>query len=333
MALPLSAAGARLERRGRDGVWELVAADTAVRPAPGARHLLQVTDDGRTLGLHLDGRMLFDRWIHDERDATSTGVGVALAGPEASLADFEAHPRAVELPVEVDLPVPWDPTPGRVVLDERFDLARAQAAVDLDGLASSDGSRTWARTEGTGVIEVGASGGRVRADVAHPNPGRTLYTVPWDDPDYADLRLDMTPPGSARGQGHEGRCGIVLWQDPENYLVANVFVDNAFDGASISTFFRSRGHENMYDAVWTLVRGVEHGRPCSLRVVCDGRRFLAYLGAEPCLHRAFRDVYPDAPPLQIRRVGIVVNEEWGDDTGTALERFVAGVGPSWRTGA
>ena len=119
----------------------------------------------------------------------------------------------------------------------------------------------------------------------------------------------------------------MLWQDPENYLVANIFLDNLFPGASISTFLRSRGHEDMYDAVWTLLHQVRFGERCTLRLVSDGRRFLAYFGDEPSLHRAFTDVYPDAPPLEIRRVGIVVNREWGDDTGTVFHRFIARSGP------
>ncbi len=70
----------------------------------------------------------------------------------------------------------------------------------------------------------------------------------------------MTIPGTGRGEGHGGRCGVVFWQDPDNYLVVNLFVDDVFDGASISTFYHLGGNEDMYDAVWTLVRGVVHGR-------------------------------------------------------------------------
>jgi len=148
--------------------------------------------------------------------------------------------------------------------------------------------------------------------------------VDWEDPGFADVELEMTIPGERRGENHNGRCGVVFWQDPDNYLVVNFFVDDVFDGASISTFYHLGGHEDMYDAVWTLVPGVLWGERCTLRTVFDGERFLASTNGEPCLVRALRDVYPDTPPLRIEQVGIIVNREWGDDTGTLLHRFTAG---------
>jgi hypothetical protein len=41
------------------------------------------------------------------------------------------------------------------------------------------------------------------------------------------------------------------------------------------------------------------------------------------LYRALTDVYPDAKRLQIRRVGLLSNWEWGCDTGSELRRFRA----------
>jgi hypothetical protein len=41
------------------------------------------------------------------------------------------------------------------------------------------------------------------------------------------------------------------------------------------------------------------------------------------LYRALTDIYPEAARLELRRVGLVVNWEWGDDTGSLLRAFVA----------
>jgi hypothetical protein len=205
------------------------------------------------------------------------------------------------------------------VVDERFDAV----ADDLDGTATPSGGRVWRRVVGEGAIELRGDHAGVRADRERPNPGRTVFTIPWDDPGHADVELEMTIPGTTRGEGHQGRCGVVFWQDPDNYLVVNFFVDDVFDGASISTFYHLAGHEDMYDAVWTLVPGVLWGERCTLRTAFDGERFLAWTNGEPCLVRALRDVYPDTPPLSIEQVGIIVNREWGDDTGSLLHRFGA----------
>jgi hypothetical protein len=139
-----------------------------------------------------------------------------------------------------------------------------------------------------------------------------------------DLSVSVVPPGNARGQRHNGRCGLVIWQDPENYLVVNTWLDDWLVGTSVSTFYRVRGHEDMYDAVWTLTgETVTWGVPHTQRVVFDGYRFIAYLNGEPVLYRAVRDVYPDAPRLTVNKVAIIANEEWGDDTGTLFQRVVA----------
>lgn len=321
----VSTSACELARRGPEGSWEVLAVDTRHPAIGGRRHHLQVTDDGTTIGAHLDGQLLFEGWT-TAPGPDGTGVGVVLAGT-ATVADFEAHARAVRLPVAVDRPGPWEPESGPSVVDQAFAEHHAERPIDLHGTASAEGGPTWLRVEGDGAIDLTSHGARVRADVANPNPGRTIYAFDWVDPTFADLELHLTPPGTAAGQGEECRAGLVLWQDEANYLVANIFLDNLFDGASISTFFRSRGHEDMHDAVWTLVRPVRFGEACSLRLVSDGHRFLSYLGDRPSLHRSFTDVYPDAPPLAINRVGIVINREWGDDTGTVLHRFTARRGP------
>jgi hypothetical protein len=312
----VTSTGCELQRCGDDLTWSTVATDTATKAQPGRRHHLQITDDGHTIGAHLDGRLLFSGW-NTEADRGATEVGVVVGGG-ASIADLEVHARSVRLPVATDLPGPWAPPELPVVVEDLFD----GPARELETTTTPTG-QAWERVEGIGTIDVIGPGAKVRADVANPNPDRTIYAIDWHDPGFVDIELDMTPPGTAAGQGEECRAGLVLWQDEQNYLVVNIFLDNLFDGASISTFFRSRGHEDMHDAVWVLVRPVHFGQRCSLRLISDGHRFLSYLGPRPSLHRSFTDVYPDAPPLEINRVGIVINREWGDDTGTVLHRFTA----------
>lgn len=317
----LDPAGVSLLRDG-DGVEETVAAATGVRLTPGSTHSIQVTDDGGTIGVHVDGRLVFDRWIDDGRDAGNGGVGVALRG-EVVARDFEAHPREIPMPEELDVGEPWSMAGGVPVIEEVFDAE----ADDLHLCCTPSGGVRWERVVGDGVIELPAGkGARVRATREAPNPGRTIYAVDWDDPACADVELEMIPPGTARHQGENCRGGLVFWQDPDNYLVVNIFLDDVYDGASVSTFYHLGGHEDMYDAVWSLVWPVLWGEPCRVRVAFDGERFLAFHDGRPVLVRALTDVYPGTPPLEIRRIGIVVNREWGDDTGTRFSFFRASRG-------
>ncbi len=278
-------------------------------------HSLQVSDDGLTFGVYLDGRLVFDRWIVDGRLSEGTAAGVRFVGSDdGRLHHFEVHPRQVPVPPQLDLGPPWAEEGTADVFDETF----GGDEDDLHGHAVTSGGRTWERTLGSGVIQ---ADGRVRADRHRPNPGRTVYTIPWDEPGFADVSVEMTQPGTRQHEAEAGRGGITFWQDPDNYLVVNLFLDDTFDGASISSFYHLRGQEVMYDAVWTLVRGVTWGERNTLRVVFDGKQFLAFLDGRPSLYRALTDVYPDASPLEIRRVGLIVNWEWGDDTGTKFHRF------------
>lgn len=286
----------------------------------GRARVVQILDDGTRLAVHVDGALVGGTWpvVPAGRFGGGHDVGFALRG-EATVRDFEAHPRDVALPDSLDCGTPWAPPASGPAWHERFDAT----AADLDGTATPSGGRHWTRDVGAGAIELLGDRARVRADRAHPFPDRAVFTVAWDDPAHARLELEMTVPGTTKGEGHNGRCGVVFWQDPDNYLIANVFVDDVFAGASISTFYHLAGHEDMYDAVWTLVRGVEWGRRCTLWATFDGERLLAGVDDEPCLVRALRDVYPTTPALRIVRVGIIVNEEWGNDTGTVLHRFSA----------
>lgn len=297
------------------------------RLRPGHEHSLQVLDDGRTISAHLDGVMLFDGWSSESRSAAARGVGVSVQGG-ARVRDLEVHPRSVPAPVASE--PAWPATlVGQVT---RFDEDFVGRPGPLDAAVTDLGGRRWERVEGNGRLDlVDGGGARVRATPDAPNPGRTIYAVPWEWPHDVDLRVTLLPPGSARGQRHNCRGGLVLYQDPENYLVVNVWLDDWLGSTSVSTFYRVGGHEDMHDAVWTLTGDrVTWGVPFELRVAFDGERFTAYLDGRPTLYRAVRDVYPDAPRMEVRRLGLIANEEWGDDTGTTFLRLLArtqGEGP------
>ena len=309
--------GCRLLRR--DGTaWVETGVVEHRRMRPRSLHSLQVLDNDGLLSFHLDGRLVFGRRIDDTTLVEATGVGVlATDGFTGSILDFEAHPSQISLPEALAMEPPSVAPGDDVAIFEDFDGAPAD-------LASEPGNRgvRWERSEGAGCFErTGAGGARVKATREQPNPGRTIYTTEWPDPDYADVTVDLTHPGTAIGQKEAGRGGIVFWQDEDNYLVVNLFVDDTFNGASISTFYHLGGKEVMWDAVWTLVPGCAWGTRNVMEVRFDGRRFLALLDGRPSLYRALTDVYPDAAALAIRRVGLIANWEWGDDTGTVFHRF------------
>src|SRR5690606_6866007 len=148
------------------------------------------------------------------------------------LGGFEAHGRAVPVPAELGLSGPWDWRGARVVVEDRFEGPRGELAG-----SGRPGMPRWARSLGPGVVDLTRSGSaRVRADRHSPNPGRTAYTVAWPGPDFADLEVELVPPGTARSQGEGSRGGLVFWQDEDNYLVLNVWVDDSptHDGSAVS---------------------------------------------------------------------------------------------------
>ncbi|MCA9873786.1 MAG: hypothetical protein KC441_09025, partial [Anaerolineales bacterium] len=115
----------------------------------------------------------------------------------------------------------------------------------------------------------------------------------------------------------------VFWQDADNLLLVSTWLDDFYDGTSISSFFLLKGFEELYDAVWTNVgRRISWGQPYHIRAACDGVKYLVYVNNEPVLVRALTDVYPQFDRLTINRVGIVANWEWGNDTGSVFTQFV-----------
>jgi len=287
-------------------------------PALGGPTLLQVCDTGRGLSVAGDGRHLVQL-----PDLSLPGPGDRIGirtDAGARVIDFETHARAVPVPDLLRIPPPH-PAPGaRVVVDETF----SSVADDLNGY-SGDGDREWRRTSGSGRFEVDPDvGARAVATARTPLPSRTAYTIPWSDPTGADLAVTIRPPGSRRGEGHACRAGVVFVQDDRTHLIVNTWLDDGYGGASISSFPRLGGLEDVYDAVWTNVGDrISWGRPFELRVVFDGARFLASVDGEPVLYRAIDDFYPGAAPLRLTSVGLVTNWEWGEDTGSSFRRFTA----------
>lgn len=304
------------------GISYAVATDRGHRMDLKSVHALQVLDDGTSMRCFLDGQLLFGGPVTDGRLNGAAGVGISACG-DVLLRSFEAHPRSIPLPAVLDLGAPWSRAGGNVIDHDPL----TGNGEDLAGSVTPGSGKRWARSYGEGVFHRRSHGTRVEASLQKPNPGRTLYTIAWDHPDFADLNVRMVPPGTRIGEGHMGRGGLVCWQDPRNYLVVSVWLDDVFNGAaSVSSFFRLAGCEEIYDAVWTNVgRRIQWGVPFDLRLQFDGMHFQALINGDPVLYRALSDVYEDAQRLRIRRVGIAANWEWGDDTGSVFKEFTARV--------
>ncbi|NEO81363.1 nucleotide-binding protein [Moorena sp. SIO4G3] len=305
--------------------WECLAVSDLWYLQPLAINSLQILDDGKTFSLYLNGKLVFNKCFTDTRLENATGVGIGGINPNNSLyfRSFEAHPRTIPIPSELDLGSPWVVEGTEMAITEDF----AGAAGDLMGKTTTSGSKVWHRNIGLGVIELtGNSTAKVQADAKHPNPGRTAYTIDWDHPEIADLQVDITPPGTRRGQGEKGRGGFIFWQDADNYITINNWLDDCYGGASMSSFFYLNGFEELFDAVWTNVgKRISWGVSHRLRMIFDGMNYMIFINDEPVLYRALTDVYPDAARLRINRVGIVANWEWGNDTGSVFQNFVAKV--------
>ena len=101
---------------------DVLATTSACRLSVGRRQELQVLDDGASVGVYLDGRLVFDRWFDDPRFADATGVGLGVQGPaaEVRVGRFEALPRLVRIPPTLDPGPPWDERGNEVVLADRF---------------------------------------------------------------------------------------------------------------------------------------------------------------------------------------------------------------------
>lgn len=320
--LTVTTTGCELAIR-EQGHWTRVARDDSVRLILSSKNSLQILDDGSCIGLHLNGKLLFDSRFNDERLQSAAGVGVTVPNPVNGfrLSRFEAHPRSCPLPPDLDQGAPWWRLGQEIVISEGFEgIAR-----DLAGKLTTTGGKTWQRMIGDGHVDVtGANSARVQADARHPNPGRLAYTVDWEHPDFADLEVEITPPGTSRGQREHGRAGLVFWQDDSNFIIVNNWLNDSYGGASVSCFSCLDGFEDLYDAVWSNVGArIRWGDSHRFRIAFDGLHLMALLDDEPVLYRALTDIYSDAGRLQIHRIGLVANWEWGNDTGSTFRKFCA----------
>lgn len=312
---------ARLSVR-EDGVWSETAVSDLPPVQPGAVHSLQVLDDGETMSFHLQGQLLFGTRFRDRRLQTATGAG-SYATKDVELHSFEAHPRLVSLPAALRMGEPWLRKGTNVVLEDHFE---GQAGA-LEGRMTPTGGKIWRRQIGTGVMALSGEGAvKIQATAKQPNPGRTAYMVEWDSPGFADLSVEITPPGTGPEQREHGLCGFIFWQDPDNYVTVNIWVNHSYGGASISCFFHVDGFEDLYDAIWSNVgKRVYYGVPLTLRMVFDGEQYMLFVNEEPVLYRALKDVYSHYKRFAIKQVGLMANWEWGNDTGSTFRHFVGKV--------
>ncbi len=274
---------------------------------------LQILDDGTTIRVSAGGLLLFEVPVPDEAPDEWTGVGFGGRGNgPLCIRDFEAHPREIPIPVSLRQPAARWVEGSDVVIDDQFaDRPRH----DLNGRTACTG--LWRRRLGRGRFEVDRDGGLRVAEY----PDRTAYTVPWPDPALADLCIRIVP----LRRGRRSRVGAIFMQDPANFLIVNLwFNDRSDKAASVSSFVRLDGREDVYDAVWVNVRDrVKWDQPVDLRVAFDGSLYHASLDGEPVLWRSVSDIYPRAHPLAVHEVGIVANWEWGLDSGSRILSFRA----------
>jgi hypothetical protein len=286
-------------------------------------HSVQILDDGKEFSLYLNGKLVFGQRFNDPRLAEATGVGIGadLANHNQYLRHLEAHSRSIPIPKQLDLGAPWWKEGKQVIVADDF----AGESKDLAGRITSIGSQQWRKDIGKGKFMLTGDGRVKVADARRkPYPGRTFYTVAWDRPDFADVSVDITPPGNPGNREETSRAGLVFWQDSQNYLIINNWMNANYDSASMSCFFHLDGCEELFDAVWTNVgKRIHLGKTYTLRIVFDGMNYLAFINNEPVIYRALTDVYPKAASLSINRVGIAVNWEWGNDTGSIFQNFMA----------
>ena len=104
----------------------------------------------------------------------------------------------------------------------------------------------------------------------------------------------------------------------------NNWLDDGYGGASVSCFSCLGGFEDLYDAVWSNVGArIRWGNSHRFRIAFDGMHLMVLVDGAPVLYRALTDIYSDACHLQIRRIGLIANWEWGNDTGSTFRKFCA----------
>lgn len=289
---------------------------------------VQIVDDGLRVEISLDGERITHLDMEDPIHAEANGAGIGADGATAAIVRrFEAHARDVAVPEELLLPAPWSELGGPVVVHEAFDAPRS----DLDGYCGA-GGHVWHRLCGSDLITLeGGRGACVAASVERPVQRRLAYGIDWPDPSFADIETVIVPPPVDSSGNCRGRAGLIFWQDPENFLTVNTWLDTRHTGGfkhcgAVSSFFTLNGFEDIYDAAWTnLADEIRGGERCELRIAFDGNRFRVHVNGTAVLYRTLSDIYAGFGRLQIRKVGILANWEWGHDTGSRFLSFTGRV--------
>jgi len=246
---------------------------------------------------------------------TEDSLAITYEGQGFRLRTLEVYPGVVARPASFVLDPPWDGAGTVEVFRDTFD----------GPLQPLDARAPWRHRMGAGRFISGNGRLAVDATRERSNPGRTVYAVDWDDPDFVDVAVVIQPPGTTRGTGHMGRGGICLWESPDDYVVVNFWLDDAFHGSSISMFVHANGSEPHWhhDATWSNAGArIQPGVAKELRIVSDGDHIVVRLAGEPVLWRRRTDIRQDADALHMTAVGLVANWEWGDDTGSVFRDFV-----------
>ena len=303
------------------GQWSQIASESRYSLASNSNNAVQILDQGDFFSLYLNGNLLFEEWFTDLRLRDETSMGL-LAQSAFAFQFLESHPRDIPIPPALQMGEPWRAEGSQVLVSDSFAGAAGQ---DIAERLSEVGEQLWRKEIGSGrILLTGNRAARIDASAASPNPKRLAYTVPWRNPNFADVSVDILPPGTDRHQQEKGRGGLIFWQDSNNYITVSNWLDDTFNGSSMSSFFHIDGFEEIYDAVWSnLGDRISWGKRYTLRVTFDGLNFTAYVNGEPVLYRSLQDVYPRLSRLSINRIGLVANWEWGDDTGSAFSRFMA----------
>ena len=313
----------RFRSAGHDDYWEVRVGQRAVElgrcvggswspignvSRPRRAQQLLVQDSGTSLLVAFDGRPVLGGHIED--DVLGEAAGVEL-GPGWDRTALTVLPRELPMPPHLVLGTLWQP--GRATVLLRDGLSGEGL---LDGHQSGD--RRWRRVDGTGTIKLSDGPAQVDATPGRHNPGRSLHVVDWDE-STVDISVTITPPVRSNRGENRGRAGIVLRRSNGDQLIVATYLDDWYVGRSVSSFVTVDGTEHFHRAVWTNVDDrVSWDRPYRLRVSFDGDRYLARIDDEPVLFRRISDVVSDCDGFRPDMVGLAVNEEFGNDSGSAF---------------
>lgn len=270
-------------------------------------HYVQVVDDGDRYTVFLDGVLVWTGT--DTTHGNATGCGILLSNTgDLWVQNFEAHPLAVAIPNILQILTPFDQDGTTTLATENF----TGASADLDGKTTTTGALTWRADTGRIDLDGGGSAARVS--------GAPIYTIPWSDTDFADLQVQITPPGTDYGQSEAGLCGLIFWQDAANYLLARFYItDDQVDATEIEIIY-TRAGDGVVERRVSFGTEITHGQAGVLRAVCTGTKFLIHLDGEPVISSRLIDIKPSYPTLTINRVGIYAASQ---DTGSLFDDFVA----------